>query len=436
MNPGVSLIVLAAVLTAGRAKADVSEQRVSAAVVFALADAARAQGDNRAAEAAYRALTADERPPIRNEARFRLGRMLASEKRPAEAALLYRAILDEEPGAARVRLELAAVLDAMGDETGARKALREAQAGGLPPEVARFVDRYAAALRARKRFGISADLAVAPDSNISRSTSSDTIGTVLGDLELSEDARARSGIGLTFAAQLFIRTKAEGRANIIARGGVNASLYRDSRFNDIGAIATIGPELRFGDERLAIEGGVAGRRYGGTPYSSAGTLTVTWLHPLGRLAQLRTIAAFAIVDNRWNDSQDGETYAISASWERALSPRAGIGASLALDRQALRDPGWSTTGGLASVFGYRDLGRTTVLLALDYGRLEADARLALFPERRMDDLLRARAVFSARQLGFGRFAPLLRLTAERNRSTIEIYDYRRLRMEIGISRAF
>jgi tetratricopeptide (TPR) repeat protein len=385
---------------------------------------------------ALNALTTDPALPIRQEARFRLAQIAARAGRHPDAALLYRAILDEQPGAQRVRLELAAVLDRMGDEAGARQAIREAQAGGLPPDIARFVDRYAAALRARKRFGFSADIAVAPDSNINRATRSDTVGTVIGDFDLAEDAKARSGVGLALGGQAFFRTKAKGRANLILRGGANANLYRDGRFNDLGTVATVGPELRMGEERLAIEGGIAGRWFGGRAYSRTASVTVTWLHPLGRTAQLRTIASVGSIDNRRNPALDGMSYAVSVAGEKALCARTGIGMALAADRQALADPGWSTTGGRMSAFGYRELGRTTAILNLELGRLEADERLALFPRRRVDTSVRAVATLTARQFAFGQFAPLLRITAERNRSTVEIYDYRRKRFEMGITRAF
>ena len=41
-----------------------------------------------------------------------------------------------------------------------------------------------------------------------------------------------------------------------------------------------------------------------------------------------------------------------------------------------------------------------------------------------------------RQLARGGFAPVVRLNYERNRSTIAFYDYRRLRAEFGLTRAF
>jgi hypothetical protein len=41
-----------------------------------------------------------------------------------------------------------------------------------------------------------------------------------------------------------------------------------------------------------------------------------------------------------------------------------------------------------------------------------------------------------RQLTIGGFAPITRLVIERNRSTVEFYDYKRIRTEVGLSRAF
>lgn len=410
--------------------------QLSPSQLFALADAARDRGDFEVAEAAYRALTADVASEIRTEARFRLGMMFLSLGRHADAALLFRQILDERPDAQRVRLELARVLDLMGDETGARKALREAQAGGLPPDVARFVDRYAAALRAQKPFGVSVDLAIAPDSNISRATRSDTLGTVLGDFALDEDAQEQSGIGLAFRGQAYARMGINDDVNLLARISGSADVYRRDDFNDVAVGVSAGPEFRLGGDRASAEAGVAWRWFGGKPYSTTKSLALTYLRPLGRQSQLRATAAVGAIDNRRNRLQDGRSYTLSLSYERALSSRAGVGASIAFDRQALRDPGYATKGGQLTVFGYHDLGAATLIGTLGYGRFEADERLFIYPRRRVDNLYRATLAMTFRQITFSGFAPFVRLTAERNRSSIELFDYRRLRTEFGITRAF
>lgn len=409
---------------------------ISADQLLTLADRARSAGDFATAETALRALFADPSIDVRSEARFRLAMMLVGLRRPAEAATLLRTILDQQPNAQRVRLELARVLDLMGDEVGARRALREAQAGGLPPDVARLVDRYSAALRAQKMIGASIELALTPDSNINRATRSDILGTVLGDFELDESARQRSGIGLALRGQSYARIPLSGKMNMLGRISGLADVYRTSEFNDLALAVSVGPELRSGADRLALEVGGLWRWYGGAPYSRATTITMNYFHPLGRKAQMRGSASVAFIDNRMNPLQDGRTYSASASYERALSNRAGIGITLTANRQALRDPGYSSLGGQATVFVYREAGPLTLVATASYERLKADERLLLFPEARSDRLHRASLAATFRNFRIGTFAPFARATYERNRSNTEIYDFRRVRTEIGVARAF
>lgn len=409
---------------------------VSADQLLALGDRARGSGDIATAEAVYRALIADPSVEVRSEARFRLAMMLAGLQRLPESAVLLRQILDEQPNAQRVRLELAHVLDLMGDESGARRALREAQAGGLPPDVARLVDRYSAALRAQKPLGASIDIALAPDSNINRATRSDTLGTVLGDFVLEEDARQRSGLGLALRGQGYGRLSLSDQVNMLGRISASADLYRASEFNDLALAIGIGPELRIGADRLSFEAGGLWRWFGGNAYSRAATTGVNYFHPIGRKSQLRVTANVAFLDNRLNPLQDGQTFSVSAGYERALSSRAGVGITLSGDRQALRDPGYSTWGGYMSLFAYREAGPVTLVGTATYGRLKADKRLLLFPEPRSDRHYRVSLGATFRNFRIGTFAPFVRTTIERNQSTTEIYDFRKIRTEFGLTRAF
>lgn len=408
----------------------------SADEVLAIADKARDTGDFATAETVYRALLADPRITVRSEARFRLAMMFASSRRFEDAAILLRQVLDEQPGALRVRLELARVLEILGDETSARRALREAQAGGLPPDVARLVDRYSAALRARKPLGASIEIAVAPDSNINRATRSDTLGTVLGDFELDEDAKQKSGVGLALRGQGYARLPVQKDVNWLGRLSSSADLYRDRRFEDVALGATIGPEVQIDAARLSVEAGGVWRWFGGKNYSQAWTAGLNYVRPIGRRAQFRTTTSVAFVDNHRNPLQDGRTYSASLSYEHALSNRSGFGVSLSADRQALRDPGYSTWGGQVTLFGYRELGPITLVGTLGYGRLAADARVSLFPQVRSDRYHRASLGATFRNLRIGTFAPLIRATFERNNSTTEVYEYRKLRTEFGVTRAF
>ncbi len=404
--------------------------------LFAMAEAAQRRGQSELAQSYYRALTHDPTLEIRNEARFRLAMLLAHQSKLAESAMLLRQILNEQPRAQRVRLELARLLDLMGDDAGARRLLREAQADGLPNDVIRFVDRYSAALRARKPFGASVDVSIAPDSNINRATHHDTLGTVFGDFVLDDDAKETSGVGLAVRGQIFGRLRLSEDASLLARVSGSGDFYREAGFNDVAIGLSAGPELSLGQDRLAIEGGFSRQMFGGLLASSSITLGSSFLHPLDRVSQLRVNAAIGARTDGLNRLQDGMTYSVTLGYERALSATFGFGGSAEIDRQSLRDAGYSTTNVQASIYAYRELGATTLVASASHSRLIADERLYIYPERRKDRFSRFSLGVTFRQFAMSKFAPFARLTVERNASSIDIFDYRRTRTELGLTRAF
>lgn len=206
-------------------------RQLSASELFAFADAARDAGDFTTAEATYRALASNPDIELRSEARFRLAMMLADRMgKVREAAVELRAILDEKPQAARVRLELARLHAMLGNIGAAEREFRAAEAAGLPADVERMVRFYANALNERKSFGGSLEVALAPDSNINRATRSDTLGTVIGDFTLDEDAKARSGVGLSLRGQTYWREGLAPGTRLLVRFSTNADFYSETRF--------------------------------------------------------------------------------------------------------------------------------------------------------------------------------------------------------------
>lgn len=410
--------------------------RATAAGLLRIAEGAQRNGDVRTAEAAYRALLDDPSPDVRAEALYRLAMLEAHRGRQRQAAALLRHILDDKPDAAGVRLQLAQLLDRMGDKDGAWRQVRAVQAGLLPPEAARLVDRYSEALRTARPLGASFEVAIAPDSNIGRSTRSDTLGTVLGDFVIDEDSKARSGIGVAVRGQAFRRLDLGRDAGLLFRIGGSADLYGKPRFNDLALDFAAGPELHAGRNRLGVELGATQRWLGQKPYLRSVRAAASLTRPLGRRSQLRAAAAASLLDHRLNDLQDGTSLSASVGLERALSAATGLAVSLSADRLSARDPAYSTTGWRAGAFAWRDVGRATVTLGAEHGRLRADDRLALLPEARSDRLTRFTVGATLRQLGFAGFAPVARLVVERNRSTVAFHDYGRTRTELGLVRAF
>jgi len=409
---------------------------LDATQMFGVAEDYLRRGSRDKAEAVLALLSRDPNADIRNEARFRYARLLQSSGKTSAAAMLLRQILDEKPSAAAVRLQLAQILERLGDTSSALRELRAAQAAGLPPNVARLVDRYSQALRAARPAGASIEIALAPDNNINRATRSDTLGTVLGDFDIDEDGKAKSGTGLALRGQIYRRIVLGGDASLLGRISGSADLYLKGRFNDIAVDAALGPELHLGRNQLNLELGATNRWFGQKVFMRSARIGATWARPLGTRMQARLHASATLIDNRFNDLQDGKAYSGQIELERALSPTTGIGASFTLDRQSLKDPGYSTTGWRAGLLGWRDVGRMTLTAGAELGRLHADERLMLFPDKRTDHYSRLTIGATFRQLTYRGFAPLMRLSIERNRSTVEFYDYKRVRTEFGISRAF
>ena len=426
---------LAAVLAAGAAAMPQTLQ-LNAFQVLTLAGKAQQQGDLVTAEKAYGALAHDADPEVRAEALFRHGVMLSQAGRLAEAAILLRRLLDEKPEATRVRLELARILDLIGDKEAALRELRAAQVAGLPANVARLVDRYSEALRAGRATGASIEIALAPDSNVNRSTRSDTLGTIFGDFDIDEHSKAKSGLGLSLHGQAYRRFKLGSDSSLLVRATTAADLYRRSEFDDIALDLAAGPELKLGGNRVTLELGATQRWFGLKPYLRSVRAAATVVRPLDSRTQLRVGGSAALADYRLNDLQDGKSYSLQASVERALSATTGLALNLSLDRMSANDPGYSTTGWRAGLVGWRDMGRATLTAGAEFGRLRADQRLALFPDNRFDRYSRLTFGATFRQLSFAGFAPVTRVVIERNRSSIALYGYCRRRTEFGLVRAF
>ena len=438
-----SLVTIGAILATAPVHAEPSAPaqptvlRVSAASLFRIADTAIARGNDMLARRTYRALMSDPSVDIQLEARFRLALLESRNGKLETAALLLREVVDRRPNAARPRLELAGVLDRLGDKDGAWRQVRAIQASGLPPAVARLVDRYSEALRAARPFGASFEFGFAPDSNINRATRSNTLGTVFGDFEIDKDSKAKSGTGVELRGQTYRRFGLGGRdASLLVRLSSSADLYKESAFNDIGVDLAAGPELMIGRNRVNVEAGVTQRWFGQKPFMRSARLGATVARPVGRRMQVRLSGSAALIDNQLNDLQDGKFYSGEVSVERALSATTGVAFTASATRQALRDPGYSTTGWRLGLLGWHDLGRMTFTAGAEFGRLHADDRLSLFPDKRADRYSRLSVGVTFRRLSFQGFAPVTRFVIERNKSSIAFYDYSRRRTEFGFVRAF
>lgn len=433
---GAAVLSIAAVLFATPVGAQDVVEGLSAAQVFEFAEARRRAGAVADAVAAYDALAQDADADVRAEARYRKGLMLADLGRFEDAAMAFRAVLSEKPDAIAARLELARMFAALGLENEARRELRQAQAVGIPPEAAPMVEQFAAALRSPKRFGGSIEWSLAPDSNINRATQARTLDTIIAPLTLSEDARAQSGLGVRTAGQAFAKLPLTSSLSLLPRFAGVANLYGDDRFNDVSASALIGVEWRGRKDRFSPSIGETWRWFGGERYARTRTVAVDWVRAIDPRSQLVVSASAGAARYDQNSLQDGGLYDASVSYERAVTPASGVTLSASATRQTAQDPGYATWAAGATVGAWRETRWGTMFASTGLRRTVGDERLFLFPERREEWLVTARAGMTFRTLTVANLAPMLRVSFEDNASTVGIYDYSRLAMEVGFTRAF
>lgn len=411
--------------------------RASAAEVLALGEHLERAGDGRHSRRLYQELLQDPSLDVRAEARFRIAMLDKNEGRLPEAAAGLRLLLLQAPDAQRARLELASLLMQMGDDQAASTELRRARSGRLPDAVARQVDRWSATLRARRPSGASLDVALAPDTNINRATSADTLNTLIGDFGIDADSKARSGVGASLRGQAWRKFRLKGeRISIQARTSLATDLYRRADANHYAAAITLTPELHLARTALSLDVTGGQSWYAGKAYVRQLQLAGRARSIVGPRSLVVVSLAAARIDNLRNDLQDGAEYLATASLEQGLSATGGIVLSGAWNRLSARDPGYSTKSWRLGLSGWQELGPSTLFGGFEIGRLDADERLALFPEARRDRYTKVTVGLSATAMKFGGFSPLIRISRERNRSTIVFTDYARTRSEIGVTRDF
>lgn len=409
---------------------------LGAAQVFALAERYAAARDFAAAETLLTGLTQDPNPDYRAEARFRLSIVREARGDRTGAIEALKALLDEKPNAARPRLELARLLALAGDEAGARRELRRAGAAGLPEDVARVVDRFALALRSSRTLGGSFEVGIAPDSNINRATTRESVDTVIAPLQLDRDARAQSDIGLSLAGQAFARGVISNDVTLLSRISARADLYSKSRFNDVSLTLASGPEFQTGGARVRPAAVVGRRWFGGRLFSEnyGGSLNV--LKPLDRTSQIEgelTVLASRFPTLRL---QDGLLADLSVTYDKAFSPRFSTRIGVRATRQEARIDFFASTSAAMDLVASRAFGKQLVFAQATGTRLWGDGPDALFGAARDDRRLDLTGGVILRRFTFRGLAPLVRVTRTWSDSTIPIYDFKRTRVEFALSREF
>ena len=407
-----------------------------------------------------------------------------------EAVASFRHILELRPGLAGARLELARVLFERGRCTAPPESLlehllgddcdaaahhfRRALAGGLPDAIARAVSGFLAAVQARKRVSGQLGLAVAPDSNVNAATSTPRFASRLFnpitgqplEFDLNEDALETSGIGAIISAsgEYLHPVGFQLLENSATRLRLGGSLYRreygGQRFDDMILSGHAGPQLLFPRGRASLflkadrrwdsvrdagnrwsartvsrglgprlEGGL---RLGERLWLGGGIERIERRHPRARLL-------------------DGPRLDLDLDLSFAATPAITLGARGGWQRSRAERPELSSRTRSLGVFAFADLPPVLGVTGFDvalfhdvlftrYDEWDPGHRFILsvpVGEARKDRLSISRLFVSNDHLELFGFVPALSLVHERRESNIAtLFDYRRNRAEITMSRRF
>ena len=112
-------------------------------------------------------------------------------------------------------------------------------------------------------------------------------------------------------------------------------------------------------------------------------------------------------------------------------------ANLSIERSAATDPGQAHWRGRVGMGMVKEVGwGLRQQIRVDLARQVNDDPLAPFGKKRRDWLLEGSFSIYKRDWNLEGFAPSLSLTATRNHSTLPLYDQRRLRGELRLTKAF
>ena len=392
-----------------------------------------------------------------------------------EAVASYRRILEERPGLAGARLELARALfergrcleppddlfeHLLGDDCdAAAHHFRRALAGDLPEPIAGAVTRFVAAVQARKRVSGSFGVALAPDSNVNAGTDARSFPSRLRNVftgealefGLGEEARRTSGLGVVIAADgeyrhpLALRLLEDTATRLRLGGGLYRREYGGKRFDDMTLSVQAGPQILFPHGRASLLARADRRWLAGAPVSRGigprleGRVSVgerLWLGGGVQRMERRYRAAKA---------SDGPVLAADVDLSYALTPAVVLGARGGWQRTRAARPTLRSRTRRLGLFGGVDLPPVLGVTGFGVGashdvfftRYDEPGYFLISADARRDRLSITRLTASNDHLALFGFVPALSLVYERRASNIaDVFDYNRQRAELTMRRRF
>ena len=375
--------------------------------------------------------------PRNNDVAFLLG-LLAVQAADYDSAVgQFRSILVRNPDAIRVRLELGRAFFLKSDYENAYRQFQFARAARLPPGVGTSIDRFIAAIRKQKSWSYNLSFALSTDSNINNGTSARETELFGLPFELSDETRRKSGVGLSIEAGGEFAPRLNDHLRLKVGANVQRREYRGTDFDDMTVGLYAGPRLVLSRWDLSLLATGFRRRFGGSILSEGAGARIEGTHYFGARTAVSFGAAASRVRYPDYPLQDGSTFSLWGGAVRALTPASTVNARVGVSRKTARTPELASRSGWLAAGYYRDLpGGFSIYVEPSFGASRYDAADPFFGKRRKDNVAELQLAILNRRIVLDRFTPRVALTLSRRDSTIEIYDVRQRRLEVGLTSSF
>lgn len=427
-----ALVVITAVFVATAGAAAQATIELSQQEAIALATRWIVEGRSAEAEALLRSL--EQAFPNDPDVAFLQGQAALQRKDYAAAAALFRRLLTRDPGLLRVRLELARALFLAGDYDAARYHFLLLLGQDLPETTRQNVYSFLQRIDTRTTW-LSLTLMLGPDTNPNFATNEENVDIFGLPFVLSPSARAQKSIGLTGIVQTRYTFGPENR-NLV-RGYLEVRDFSGS-YADYGyAQVTAGRSFVPGNDSWIVEAGPLYSSYQDRPLYWGGLVNINHASPItNRLLSSQTVTVKRLAYFDYDDLTSTQLW-LSGLLRYALTPASGVSMSLSAARNAAR-VGEFSYNTLTWGIGYGiELPRYfNADVWLNVGRYGYDDESPLFGLVRRDRLMSLDVTLVARDWAWLGFAPMLTAGFSDNDSTIDLLDYKRQYLSVGVTRSF
>lgn len=385
-----------------------------------------------------------------NRTLFIEGMIFKARQQYAAAAKKFRAALADDPTLTLVRAELAETLYLMGDDDSAKHHLDLLLGVAPTADQARDIESFIQAIDARRPFTLNAYVALAPSTNINNGTKNNVIYIDGLPFYIDSQSKQKSGVGVAAGFNAGYSKRLDEFMTAVIAGGVNATLYEDSKYNQY--LINQVTELRLDTDAgyLGI-GAIASQQLYGDLVSEetfpdlTGSVSsysigprVSLFHHFaqdlafnGDIIVQRQEFADRSYQNAWNTTVDGKLNKIFAT-DLSGYVSGYIQRNQTADREDLDY--WAFFGG-AGVYKEMTWG-ITATADLELGRTLYDGDFPLMFEPRKDWQFDATISLWKRDWNLWGVAPVIEYSFTYNNSNVAFYEYTDNTIDLRLTKQF